>query len=239
MASLDRKFIQFYQALNPNQRQAVDQIEGPVMVIAGPGTGKTQVLTLRIANILKQTDTPPDAILALTFTKSAAYNLRHRLVEIVGSAGYRVTIDTFHGFCNNIIKQYPEQFPRITGATNALIVDQVRLLKKVMDDSKLKLLRPINSPYYYLKPALRAIERIKKENITPAELARRLKDLPDSRTVARSLELIRLYRGYEIALASERYYDFNDMVLEVIRALHADHNFLLELQERFLYLFSD
>ncbi len=248
MRALDRKFANLYQALNSNQRQAVDQIEGPVMVIAGPGTGKTQVLTLRIANILKQTDTPPDAILALTFTKSAAHNLRHRLVEIVGSAGYRVAIDTFHGFCNSIIKQYPEQFPRITGATNALIVDQIRLLKKVMDEplnpkgsgkSQLKLLRPINSPYYYLKPALRAIERIKKENITPAEFAKRLKDLPDSRPKKRSLELVKVYKGYEQALVRERFYDFNDMVLEVIRALRADNSFLLELQERFLYLLAD
>src|SRR5882762_189137 len=90
-------FDELYNQLNPRQKEAVDSIEGPVMVIAGPGTGKTQILTLRIANILRLTDTNPDNILALTFTESAAYSMRKRLVDIIGSAAYRVNISTFHG----------------------------------------------------------------------------------------------------------------------------------------------
>src|SRR3989344_2548083 len=101
------KFDELYKNLNKAQRLAVDTIDGPVMVIAGPGTGKTTILTLRIANILRKTDTPPDAILALTFTESGAYAMRRKLVEIVGSAGYKVNISAFHGFCNGIIKEYP------------------------------------------------------------------------------------------------------------------------------------
>ena len=93
-------FESLYRKLNTAQKAAVDTIEGPVMVIAGPGTGKTQILTLRIANILKQTDTPADAILALTFTEAGVFAMRKRLVEIIGSDGYRVGIFTFHGFCN-------------------------------------------------------------------------------------------------------------------------------------------
>ena len=108
--------------LNKAQREAVDTIEGPVMVVAGPGTGKTQVLTLRIANIIKQTDTPPESILALTFTESAVAAMRKRLVEVmsvstrstarrdVGGEAYRVSIKTIHGFCNDIIQDYPEEF---------------------------------------------------------------------------------------------------------------------------------
>ncbi|MBT4895021.1 UvrD-helicase domain-containing protein, partial [bacterium] len=89
------KFQGLYNKLNTQQKQAVDAIEGPVMVIAGPGTGKTQILTLRIANILQKTDATPDSILALTFTESGVFSMRKRLVEIIGSAGYRVGIFTF------------------------------------------------------------------------------------------------------------------------------------------------
>ena len=88
----DEVFSRRYAQLNKKQREAVDAISGPVMVIAGPGTGKTSLLTLRIANILRKTDTPPDAILALTFTESGAYSMRRKLVEILGGAAYRVGI---------------------------------------------------------------------------------------------------------------------------------------------------
>src|SRR3989338_2896463 len=112
----DSNFLSDYKKLNLKQKEAVDTIEGPVMVIAGPGTGKTTVLTLRIANILRKTDTPPDAILALTFTDSGVHAMRDKLTRLVGPAAYQVPIHTFHSFCNNAIKSYPDRFPRIIGA---------------------------------------------------------------------------------------------------------------------------
>ncbi len=112
----EKTYQTLYRRLNPAQREAVDTVEGPVMVIAGPGTGKTQILTLRIANILRQTDTAPANILALTFTESGVVAMRRRLAEIIGSRAYGIIINTFHGFCNEIIKNYPEDFPRIIGS---------------------------------------------------------------------------------------------------------------------------
>src|SRR3990167_6029400 len=97
-------FEKEYLTLNPRQKEAVDAIDGPVMVIAGPGTGKTKILILRIANILRLTDTPPEAILAITFTENAASEMRRRLAELIGSSAYRASITTFHGFCNRIIQ---------------------------------------------------------------------------------------------------------------------------------------
>jgi len=85
---LSKKFITEYQKLNPKQREAVDTIEGPVMIIAGPGTGKTQILAMRIANILANAQVNPSNILALTFTNSGAYAMRKRLLEIVGPSSY-------------------------------------------------------------------------------------------------------------------------------------------------------
>jgi len=234
-----RKFNELYRKLNPAQREAVDAIEGPVMIVAGPGTGKTQVLTLRIANILRQTDLPPDAILALAFTRSAVASMRARLVEIVGSVAYRVKIHTFHSFCNEVIKTYPEYFPRIIGSTAALPVDQIRIMKEAIDITKLKLLKPFGAPYYYLYPALQEIDHLKKENILPVTFAKLLRPLPAGRLQDRNLELLQLYRAYERALATRQLYDFNDMVMEVIKALTADTNFRTELQEESQYILTD
>src|SRR5574343_1613271 len=95
---ISEKFKKEYTKLNKEQREAVDTIEGPVMVIAGPGTGKTTVLTLRIANILLKTDTPASGILALTFTEAGAKAMKAKLREIIGDRALEVPIHTFHGF---------------------------------------------------------------------------------------------------------------------------------------------
>jgi acyl-CoA hydrolase len=105
------EFAKAYKNLNKEQKEAVDTIDGPVMVIAGPGTGKTTLLTLRIANILRLTDTPAESILALTFTESGVASMKKKLFEIVGDLAYRVKISTFHSFANEIIQNYPQFFP--------------------------------------------------------------------------------------------------------------------------------
>jgi DNA helicase-2/ATP-dependent DNA helicase PcrA len=96
--------------LNTAQRQAVETIDGPVLVIAGPGTGKTQLLTTRIAHILAITDTLPQNILCLTFTDSAAENMRERLSGMIGQGAYDVTISTYHAFGSDVIRRFPDYF---------------------------------------------------------------------------------------------------------------------------------
>ena len=104
-------FESLYNGLNTQQKQAVDQLEGPVMVIAGPGTGKTQILATRILNILR-TDTLPENILCLTYTEAGATAMLQRLSSFMGSDAYKVNIHTFHGLCNQIIKDFPEKFSK-------------------------------------------------------------------------------------------------------------------------------
>jgi len=101
-----------YKKLNDAQRQAVNTIEGPVLVLAGPGTGKTQVLTTRIANILKVTDTAPESILALTYTDAATREMKDRLIGLIGKDGYYVKVATYHAFCTDIIAENPERFSK-------------------------------------------------------------------------------------------------------------------------------
>ena len=103
----------FLTNLNPAQKEAVETIEGPVMVLAGPGSGKTQLLTSRVANILKSTDSSADNILCLTFTESTVLTMRQRLLNLIGQDAYKVKIMTFHAFCNDIIQNnyyYFDQF---------------------------------------------------------------------------------------------------------------------------------
>jgi len=261
----DGKFKEYYKKLNPAQKEAVDTIEGPVMVIAGPGTGKTQILTLRIANIIKQTDISPDSILALTFTTSGVYSMRRRLVEIIGSEGYRVKISTFHAFCNDVIRDYPEEFPLIIGARPATTADQIRLLKDIIVNTNLELLKPYGDTFYYLKPALSEIAKLKRENITPQALTHlaeesfgKLQSLPDlyhqsgahqgkmrgqykveEKSIAKNKELAIIYGQYQEALRRERLYDFGDMILSVINQLEKNEDLLLRLQEEYQYVLAD
>ena len=99
-----------FRALNAAQKQAVITTEGPVLVIAGPGTGKTQLLTTRIAHILQATDTLPQNILCLTFTESGAQTMRERLTGMIGQAAYDITISTYHAFGSDLIRRYPDYF---------------------------------------------------------------------------------------------------------------------------------
>jgi DNA helicase-2/ATP-dependent DNA helicase PcrA len=99
-------FLAAYNGLNVEQKKAVDTIDGPVMVIAGPGTGKTQVLAVRIANILQKTDTKPDSILCLTFTNAGVKEMRSRLFKIIGNTASRVRIVTFHSFASEQLEKY-------------------------------------------------------------------------------------------------------------------------------------
>ena len=106
----NQTFLEEYKKLNKAQREAVESIEGPVMVIAGPGTGKTQILAARIGNILTETDVYPENILCLTYTDAGAVAMRQRLNKFIGPDAYRVNIGTFHAFCNQVIQENPELF---------------------------------------------------------------------------------------------------------------------------------
>ena len=111
-----KTFKTLYTKLNKEQKEAVDTLEGPVMVIAGPGTGKTQILAMRIANILHKKKTAPEKILALTFSRTGVSAMQKRLGLLAGAQGYYVPVFTFHGFCENIIQTHLEEFPQLRHA---------------------------------------------------------------------------------------------------------------------------
>jgi DNA helicase-2/ATP-dependent DNA helicase PcrA len=129
---LNQKFLEEYQKLNEQQRKAVDTIEGPVMVIAGPGTGKTQILAARIGKILLDTDASPENLLCLTYTDAGAIAMRRRLNGLIGSDAYKVNIYTFHAFCNDIIQENLSIFEK-TEMDPISELEKIQLLKTLID----------------------------------------------------------------------------------------------------------
>ncbi|MCX6713026.1 MAG: ATP-dependent DNA helicase [Candidatus Vogelbacteria bacterium] len=262
---ITEEFKQAYARLNKAQKEAVDAIDGPVMVAAGPGTGKTQILALRIANILLKTDTKPENILAITFTESGVTAMRRRLRDIIGNGAYRVAINTFHGFCNEIIRNRPEDFPAIIGAVNITEADQVRVLEEVFSELTLDKLTTFGDPFYYLKDAKSAVGKLKQEGVSPEHLAAKIAEYEKSfwsiddlystkkgyegklktkyqdelRRIEKNKELAQVYAAYEAKLRAHKYYDFTDMIMQMLAALGRDEDLLLSLQETYQYLLVD
>jgi DNA helicase II / ATP-dependent DNA helicase PcrA len=129
---LRQHFQEEYRKLNEQQRLAVDSIEGPVMVIAGPGTGKTQILAARIGKILLETDTAPGNILCLTYTEAGAIAMRRRLQSFIGPDAYKVHIHTFHSFCNDIIQENLPLFEK-TVLDPISELERIQLFKVLID----------------------------------------------------------------------------------------------------------
>jgi DNA helicase-2/ATP-dependent DNA helicase PcrA len=258
-------FAKKYQDLNLEQKEAVDYIHGPIMVIAGPGTGKTSVLVLRIANILKSTDIRADSILALTFTESGVKSMREKLSQVIGPEAYRVSIYTFHGFANLLIKENPEKFPRIIGARNAEELERAKLMQEAINLSNAKILKPRNDPAYYVKPCLNAIKDLKREGITTSDFKDLINDQRKSfeqssdnyhkqgkykgelkgaaerklERIEKNNELYRVYSAYEKLLEENRLYDFEDMIMEALKVLRKDRALRMSLQEEYQYILAD
>ncbi len=254
-----------YRELNPEQKEAVDTLEGPVMVIAGPGTGKTEVLTMRIANLLHKKKTVPERILALTFTEAGAITMRRRLSELAGREAYRTEIATFHGFANRVIRDYPDYFPRIVGAASITEIDQVRILRDLIDTLPLAELRPFGDRYLHLRTVLRAIGEVKQQGVPPDEFAvivreekeafyanpdlvnesgkyegkMKTKYASQAKKIARNLELAEIYAAYQAALQNARQYDFSDMIMEVARALQEREEMRRVLRDAYDYFRVD
>ncbi len=129
---LEKKFAEEFERLNEKQRLAVNTIEGPVMVIAGPGTGKTQILASRIGKILLDTDAGPENILCLTYTDAGVVAMRKRLLQLIGPEAYKVSIATFHAFCNEVIQENLPLFEK-TALDPVSELEKIQLFKELID----------------------------------------------------------------------------------------------------------
>lgn len=161
-----------YKQLNTSQREAVDHIDGPVMVIAGPGTGKTELLSMRAANILKKTDTLPDNILCLTFTDSGADAMRKRLTSIIGKDANKVAIHTFHSFGSEVMNQNREFFYHGAAFQPADELSSYQIIRQIFDELEYSnpLASKMNGEYTHLSDTLQVISELKRSGLTSDEL---------------------------------------------------------------------
>jgi DNA helicase II / ATP-dependent DNA helicase PcrA len=161
----------FLEKLNAAQRKAVEQLQGPVLVLAGPGTGKTHLLTARIGHILQSTDAKAENILCLTFTNAAAIEMRERLQKKIGAEAYKVMICTFHGFSEWVMAEYPLKF-ETQKAGRELADDLMKALayRDAVKTKHWKYFRPIHDELSQQKDVTAAISNLKRENCSPEKL---------------------------------------------------------------------
>ncbi len=183
-SNYEKKFSDELARLNAEQRKAVEHIDGPVMVIAGPGTGKTQIIAGRIGHILKSDlQIAPHNILCLTYTDAGTVEMRNRLLQFIGPTAYRVNIYTFHSFCNNIIQHNLDYFGK-RELEPISELENVQLLRGMIDSLDAKhLLKRLKGEIYYDVPRINDLFRMMKEEdwspeFVSAQIDKYLADLP-------------------------------------------------------------
>ena len=251
-----------FSKLNPLQKEAVETIDGPVLIVAGPGTGKTTLLSYRIANILQTTDVPADSILALTFTESGVIAMKNKLLSLIGTEAYKVNIYTFHGFCNYVITEYSEYFPEASEFSVLSDLERILIFDSLLKDLDLKYLAARFDNTYFLKKIADFISELKREGIT---IDRFLKIIEIEKEVLENLpkeskksrdglttkyknqrdyikklqEILKIYKEYEKRLKDAKRYDYEDMIAFVLEKIEKEKELLSLLQERFNYILVD
>src|SRR5687768_4265911 len=170
-----KKFNEEYGQLNAEQKRAVDRIYGPVMVVAGPGTGKTQILSVRIGKILLETDYLPSNILCLTYTDAGVLAMRKRLLTMIGPDAYTVNIHSFHSFCNMVIQQNMHLFHKKELQPLSELEQQECLVKLIDTFEADNPLKRYKADAYYEAPHLKDLfSSMKREGWTTEHLLQKI-----------------------------------------------------------------
>ncbi|MEA1937698.1 MAG: UvrD-helicase domain-containing protein [Pseudomonadota bacterium] len=213
----------YFDGLNPAQRQAVETLDGPLLVLAGAGTGKTRVLTTRLAHLLATGRAAPHQILAMTFTNKAAREMRVRVADMTGRPVEGWWVGTFHSLAARFLRPHAEKIGLTSSFTILDADDQLRLLKRLMDDMN------IDKDTLAPKAALSIIERWKDKALGPDGVD----ELADDK------RLPKLYAAYQTFLRESNACDFGDLLMHVVKLLRHDKNLLAITQDRFRYVLVD
>ncbi len=255
-------FEEKYSKLNPRQKEAVDTVYGPVMVVAGPGTGKTTLLTLRIANIILKAGAKPEEILAVTFTESGVKAMREKLREVIREAAFRVNIFTFHGFGNYMRAEYPESFAKIGARLPASETKTLKIIEEILAENTFKEVRTGSQFGLTIGKIKGRISDLKRELVSPDDLTglidkeeekinaeeageeKKTKTKEDEfsrkrKHIQRLREFQKVYSLYEKKMEEQKFYDFDDTILGLIDALKKDKEMLFEMRENFQFILAD
>jgi DNA helicase-2/ATP-dependent DNA helicase PcrA len=212
--------------LNPAQREAVEAIKGPVLILAGPGSGKTRVITHRIAYLVRRCGVSPHHIMAVTFTNKAAREMKQRLEQLLGQAIEALTLGTFHAICARILRRDG----KAVGLESSFVIydedDQLRLVKQVLEELKL-------DPKQYVPQALRsAIDAAKSRLISPEDYAKQIGSYFE--------EIVhRVYQRYQQLLSRGQAVDFDDLLMKTVQLFRDHPRILARYQSRYVHILVD
>ncbi|MEK9181507.1 MAG: ATP-dependent DNA helicase [Patescibacteria group bacterium] len=258
-------FQKEYKKLNKAQKEAVDTIDGPVMVVAGPGTGKTQILALRIGNILLKTDTKADSILCLTFTNSAVKAMRERLRRYIGPEASKVKVSTFHSFGMEILDKYftvlgLNERPELMDERDTIV-----LYDKILHQNDWEYIRPRSDTSRYFKDLKSLISFLKRERITAKNFEHEIKKEIDNiendplnissrgerkgeirkemqkrmEGLLRTLEAVKFYSLYETEKKEKNLFDYDDILEALVLIVEESSEAKNYIKENFLYVLID
>jgi DNA helicase-2/ATP-dependent DNA helicase PcrA len=265
MSNLLIEFDKAYKGLNKAQKLAVDTLDGPVMVVAGPGTGKTQILALRIGNILKETDTSPDGILCLTFTNSGVGAMKERLEKYIGNRAKNVIVSTFHSFAFNLIEKHYElldfdQMPVLLSDDEAVF-----LVDDILHNNDWEYISPRNNPAMYFGDLKQLVSVLKRERISASQLLsyveeeiKNIKDDPDNistrgeskgqlkketekkiEQLQRTKEVVLFYELYEKNKKEASLIDYDDVLEYAVVLVENFESVRDDIRENYLYVLVD
>ena len=218
---------EYLDSLNPEQREAVETVDGPLLVLAGAGTGKTRVLTTRFAHILMSGRAYPGQVLAVTFTNRAAREMRERVAAILGRPAEGLWLGTFHALCARMLRRHAEHVG-LTPSFNILDTDdQLRLLKQVMEGLR------IDAKRFTPQAMMALIQRWKDRGLTPDRITRAEdSDFANGRGTE-------VYANYQERLRTLNTADFGDLLLHVTEILRTQPDVLAQYHRAFRYILVD
>lgn len=219
--------MSIYDTLNPMQKEAVLHTEGPLLILAGAGSGKTRVLTHRIAYLIEEKEVNPWNILAITFTNKAAGEMRERVDSLVGFGAESIWVSTFHSTCVRILRRYIEHLGYTTSFSIYDSDDQKTLMKQVFKTLD------IDTKQYKERSVLGIISSVKDKLISPEEF------LLNAGQDFRQKKVGEIYREYQNQLKKNNALDFDDLIVKTVELFQNDSQILDYYQERFRYIMVD
>jgi ATP-dependent DNA helicase UvrD/PcrA len=213
--------------LNPEQRAAVETVDGPLLVLAGAGTGKTRVLTTRFAHILLTKRAFPNQVLAVTFTNKAAREMRERVAAILGEPAEGLWLGTFHALCARMLRRHADHVGLSSNFTILDTDDQLRVLKQTMEAERLDTKR------WTPNALMGVIQRWKDRGLTPVRVT------PHEDTDFANGRAIPLYAAYQERLKTLNAADFGDLLLHMTEILRTRPDILADYHRRFRYILVD
>ncbi|MBO5070411.1 MAG: DNA helicase PcrA [Roseburia sp.] len=221
--------MSIYDTLNEQQKAAVFQTEGPVLILAGAGSGKTRVLTHRVAYLIEEEGVNPYNIMAITFTNKAASEMRDRIDQLVGYGSESIWVSTFHSSCVRILRRHIDRLGFDTNFTIYDADDSKTVMKEICKRLE------IDTKLYKERMFLSSISSAKDELVSPEQFALRAATAADFAKKKQAL----VYREYQDVLRKNNALDFDDLIVKTIELFKADPEVLSYYQERFRYIMVD